>query len=84
MGWKKADDVKLAELFRRGPSKGGISTKGLKPEDIHKVIANFFPDRNYTSFAPLFRRKVAAWNLEQELSGARKRKWPLHHDCCLL
>ena len=74
MGWTKADTTQLIELFKRGPHKNGIKTSGLRPKDIHDAIARYFPDRNYDTFAPLLRRKAKAFELDRELSGARKKK----------
>jgi hypothetical protein len=71
--WNKAKDAELAELFRKGPTHGGISTRDLSKKYIHHVIKEFFPDRNYKTFAPLFRDKVRKYNLAQTLAGARKR-----------
>lgn len=74
MAWTKADDRKLAEFFRRGPSKNGLSSKSIKPADIHDAINRFFPEytNRYATFAPLYRRKASAWNLEKELAGSRR------------
>ena len=76
MGWTKANDAILFELFRKGANRGGISAKDLKPKDIHGVLERFYKgsDRNYENFAALFRRKARAFELAQELSGARKKK----------
>jgi hypothetical protein len=70
--WNKGDDKKLAELFRRGKKDHGVNSKDLSKESIHKVIEKFYPERNYKSFAPLFRTKARAYNLGQSLAGARR------------
>jgi hypothetical protein len=72
--WNKGDDKKLAELFRRGKKDHGVDSKDLTKENIHKVIEKYYPDRNYKSFAPLFRTKARAYNLGQSLAGARRGK----------
>ena len=95
MAWTLADDKKLAQLFRRGSvSRGGLSSKNIKPSDIHDAINRFFPEytKRYSSFAPLFRRKANAWNIEQEIAGKRRKSKSikqvshkgsiLSHLCC--
>jgi hypothetical protein len=71
--WSKADDAKLAELFRKGTRNHGISTKDLSAKYIHKVIKDHFPDREFKNFSVLFRRKARAWNLNQTLQGQRRK-----------
>jgi hypothetical protein len=70
--WNKGDDKKLAELFRRGRKDQGVNSQDLSKEYIQKVIEKFYPERNYKSFAPLFRTKARAYNLGQSLAGARR------------
>ena len=71
--WGVEDDKKLAELFRRGPRSGGISTSDLGSKAIHAIIAKHFPEREYKNFAPLFRGKARAWNVNQTLTGQRSK-----------
>jgi hypothetical protein len=71
--WSKADDAKLAELFRKGTRNHGISTKDLSAKYIHKVIKDHFPEREFKNFSVLFRRKARAWNLNQTLQGQRRK-----------
>ena len=70
--WGKQDDAKLAALFRKKLSKGGVSPQDLGRDNIEKVRQTHFPERAYRNFAPLFRRKARAFNVESSLAGARK------------
>ena len=74
--WGKEDDVKLAKLFRNGIRKGGVDPNDLAAKTIHQVLTKHFPSRNYGSFAPLFRAKARAWNIDQTLSGKRSKFMP--------
>ena len=56
--WSKADDKKLAELFRKSPSKGGVSTRDLSAKTVRAVGEKHWPGREYKSFGPLFRKKA--------------------------
>jgi hypothetical protein len=69
--WGKEDDVKLAELFRRGARNGGVSTTDLGAKAVKAVNQEHFPERDYKNFGPLFRKKARAWNLNETLSGGR-------------
>ena len=71
--WGKEDDAKLAELFRKGPRNGGISTKDISKPYIETIIKKHFPTRIYNTFAPLYRTKVRKWNVGQTLNGARSK-----------
>jgi hypothetical protein len=71
--WGKGDDAKLAELFQKGPRTGGVSSTDLNAKTIHKVITGHFPTREYKNFAPLFRSKARAWNIDQALTGQRSK-----------
>ena len=85
MAWTSADDAKLPLLFKRGPNGNGIRSSDLKPKYIHEVITRFFPDRKYDSFAQLLRTKARAFQLNQELTGARKNSEfaaACQHSCC--
>ena len=35
--WNKVEDAKLAELFRKPPSRGGASSTDLSQKNIEKV-----------------------------------------------
>ena len=74
--WKLEDDEKLAALFRKGKNKGGVDSNNTDRDYIKKVLNNHFGgdgnDFVYSNFAPLFRKKCAKWNLNEELSGARR------------
>ena len=66
--WGKQDDAKLANLFRRKK----VNPAKLDKETIKKVWTQYFPERRYENFAPLFRRKCRGWSIEQTLRGGRK------------
>ena len=71
--WGKEDDAKLAELFRRGPRAGGVSPRDLGNKAVESTRDKYFKEREYKNFAPLFRKKARAWNLNQTLNGARRK-----------
>ena len=57
--WSNRHNSILLKLFNlRYVSKGGVNSNDLSPENIKSVLIAHFPDRDYTSFTPLFRRKV--------------------------
>ena len=53
--WNKQKDKLLLELFSKSISGGGVSSTDIGKEAIKEVIRKFFPEREYNSFAPLFR-----------------------------
>ena len=69
--WGKAEDLKLADLFKRGLRSKGVSPTDLSTKAIRAVLETHFPDREYRSFAPLFRAKARKWNIDQTLRGER-------------
>jgi hypothetical protein len=71
--WGKADDAKLANLFQKGIRAGGASSTDLNSKNIHHIIRAYFPNREYKNFAPLFRSKARAWNIDQTLTGQRSK-----------
>ena len=72
--WKKEHDEYLSELFRKGPTRGGLDPVNINRRHIEDtVIPNFFPGRNPTSFAVLYRRKARQWQVSRRLTGLRKR-----------
>lgn len=72
--WGKEEDAKLAALFSKKPSRGGVSTKDLSKPAIEKVRNEHFKDRSYTAFSTLYRKKARQWNLNQSLTGARGKQ----------
>ena len=70
--WNKTEDAKLAALFRKPPSRGGISSTDKSQKNIEKARAEHWPNRTYKNFSQLFRSKARKWNLNQTLQGARK------------
>jgi len=78
--WKVHDDKKLAELFRKGHSKGGCDPKRKDKKYVQEhVLAKFFPERveDYKNFGPLYCRKADKWNLNKDLTHARKNQGAL-------
>ena len=71
--WNKEQDRKLLKLFNLPESRGGISTLDLSAAKIKEVINRHFPERQYSSFAPIYRRKARAFNISKSLDGARKK-----------
>ena len=72
--WNKEKDFVLFNLFEKSVSDGGVSPNHLDKDTIKEVIRNHFPDRKYSSFAPLIRRKAREYKLGQSLDGARKQE----------
>jgi hypothetical protein len=70
--WGKEDDAKLASLFRKGASHQGVSSTNLSADAIKAVNDKHFK-RDNKNFAPLFRSKARAWNIDQTLIGARSK-----------
>jgi hypothetical protein len=80
--WGKLDDRKLSDLFRKGKPSGGVSSTALNAKDIRKVLKAHFPSREYKNFAPLFRSKARAWNIDQTLTGQRSKFVVYHFAMC--
>ena len=70
--WGKVDDAKLSALFRKPPSRGGVSSHDLSQKAIEKVCTTHWPNRPYKSFSQLFRKKARKWNINKTLQGARE------------
>lgn len=51
--WSKDDDAKLASLFRKPRSKGGVSASDLTADTVRAVGEKHWPGREYKNFAPL-------------------------------
>ena len=69
--WNEFDEAKLLKLFEtQAVDLGNISCAA-----IHEVIDKYFPDRPYTSFAPLYKRKLRAFNIDEAKKGARRGKF---------
>ena len=56
--WDKEDDAKLAALFRKGLSHGGISATDLNVNTIKSINDKYFKEREAKNFTPLFRAKA--------------------------
>lgn len=68
MRWSKLDDINLFDLFQSGK----VDATALSSFNIEQVRAEFFPDREYKNFAPLYRKKARKWNTEQAVVGGRR------------
>jgi hypothetical protein len=71
--WGKDEDAKLASLFRKGLTHGGVSSKDLTADTIKAINNKYFKERDPKNFSPLFRAKAQAWNIDQSLTGARSK-----------
>lgn len=80
MGWKEEDNKKLAALFAKKPSQGGVSAKDLSTKHIDSVHEKHFKQSTeLKNFRPLFRKKARQWNLNRTLTGSRRSKWTQHN-----
>ena len=70
--WNKSDNEKLAKLWHTPHS--GIDPKDLSVDAVKKVHENYFPQFKYPNFAPLYRDKARAWNVNKTLDGHRQSK----------
>jgi hypothetical protein len=80
--WSTADDSKLSDLFR---DKKVDYTK-CDSKYIHTIINQYFSDKKYEAFAPLYRRKCGQWRIAQTLAGGRNvegGKWLATPSPCL-
>jgi hypothetical protein len=80
--WGKLDDRKLSDLFRKGERSGVVSSTDLNAKDIRKVLKAHFPNQEYKNFAPLFRSKARAWNIDQTLTGQHSKFVVYHFTMC--
>ena len=71
--WGKADDAKLNQLLLQGPP-GGSNPSDTTSKAIHEAIKRIFLTKNYTSFAPLYRRKLSAFRINAALQGSSRGK----------
>lgn len=69
--WSKEHDALLLSLFQKQPSKGGILASDTSKNTIKAIINKHFPDRQYSSFSQLFRRKAREFLINQTLAGTR-------------
>lgn len=73
MGWKGEDDKKLAALFAKKPSQGGVDYRDLSTKYIDSVHEKHFrTSTELKNFRPLYRRKARAWNIHKSLTGGRR------------
>ena len=72
--WNRDNDAKLLTLLDKGKRRG-IDSLNLDKNYIEgHVIKNFFPDRVYKTFNPLYRRKIRQYNLNKTLEGVRNER----------
>ena len=69
--WSKADDAKLAQLFRNDEKL----PLNLDTKSIQAVYRSHFTDgdRQFATFSPLFKRKARAWQVNKTLEGRREK-----------
>ena len=70
--WGKAEDAKLANLFKA--PRNLVNPRDLSIEAVKAVHKKYFSDRNYNSFAPLYRAKARAFEVGKSLEGHRESK----------
>ena len=83
--WSPNDDTQLLQLLQDNK----LDPSDLSATTIEAVRVEYYPDRPYNRFAPLYRNKIRKWNIEQSLAGKRKgtNKHLAFHSsscCCLL
>ena len=72
--WGTVQDAKLQRLFDLGhPSKLGVSSTDLSKEAVEAARFHHFPEWKYKTFRQTFVRKARAYQLDQELTGARSK-----------
>jgi hypothetical protein len=52
--------------------EGIVKSNDLSTYYILLIMRTHFPKRKYSSFAPLFWKKIRKWNLNGALNGARR------------
>jgi hypothetical protein len=52
--------------------EGIVRSNDLSKDYILIIMRTNFPERKYSSFAPLFRKKIRNWNWNGALNGARR------------
>ena len=78
-------DSIILKLFNLGyVSKGGVNPSDLLPENMKSILSLYFPDRNYSSFAPLCRRKVRELNIYRSVTSVQKAKGKLKWGWCYI
>ena len=71
--WCQQDTDKLQELFKQRADRDGISPTDLNKKALQRAIAKHWPEQQYATTANLIRKKARAWNLDKQLSGARRQ-----------
>ena len=77
--WGKQHDARLKDLVRKGPSKGGITTKDTTRKYIREVLHKHFPDRlnigknPLDNFVRIFHNKIRTFKVGESYRGARSK-----------
>lgn len=66
--WGPEQSARLHGLVEEGI----VKSNDLSKDYILLIMRTHFPERKYSSFAPLFRKKIRNWNLNGALNGARR------------
>jgi hypothetical protein len=74
--WSKADDNKLLQLLQTNTINSTLTHQA-----IETVRITHWPDKEYKSFAQLYRKKVRQWSAEQTLQAARRGEYLLLLSC---
>ena len=70
--WGSEEDAKLIDLFRT--VRNGVDPKKLDVPSVKAVHSKYWPERNYNSFASLYRAKAREFLTARTRDGHRKRK----------
>lgn len=65
--WVRADDNKLLQLLQNNTINSALTHQA-----IETVRITHWPDKEYKTFAQLYRKKIRHWNAENTLQGARR------------
>lgn len=71
--WNTSDDAKLIELFRT--PHNGVDPEKTDKDSVKAVQQKYWPNRDYKSFAPLYRTKARSFCIAASLDGHRLSKY---------
>ncbi len=77
--WTKADDNKLLQLLQTNTINPTLTFQA-----IETVRTTHWPDKEYKSFAQLYRKKVRKWSAEQTLQSARRGESCFDHVASIM
>ena len=69
--WGTEEDAKLINLFRTPRNK--VDSEKLDVATVKVVHSKYWPERNYNSFASLYRAKAREFLMARTRDGHRKR-----------